>query len=462
MRFALVAFCLLASVPASAQRDLQRPVSELPARVAAAAGQLTLYADYAGAAGEQVPVYLVNRTGAAIVLDTQDGDPYLVRDVRIDGAWVRAEPFAYSFCGLSYYQVRIAPEHFLLVAGRASREGEPAPVRFRLAQHGAVSNVGAGRFSREQVLAAAHDVMAMRSAGARAIEDALVRTPPFPAHERVAAFHRLRGLPAQEAMPIALRVLGDAASSDSDLREALDVAHAVDPAGLARHVLALLDRPPSPLRTRTLARLQYVSVDDDAVVRRILAIGSQPGAPELRYLIPIVARTRRPDVRASLLAITRDARYDAQARLSARYHLEEWYGVDAVDVIAQPVGDWSDGHRLPVRMTVRLTNTSGHALDFRYAQLTDFLSLYVTRDRGDGLEFIEPRAGVRWFTSPRGATTAVHLAPGATQTFELELLDYFALAPGSAVTVWVSARIPGVHDEIAQLGGSGSGVNVQR
>lgn len=460
VRALLAAMVLLLAGPAAAQPARgERPIAELPRGVAAAPGALSLVADYRNAAGGQVPVYLVNRTGAAVELETQDGDPYLVREVELDGRWVRAEPFLFSFCGLSYYAVRVEPGHFLTFGGRSPDASERGRVRFRLGQHSVpvVSNVGAGRFSRDEVLAASHDVMAMRASSARGIEDALFRQPPLPQHERRAAFRRLGELPAAEAMPIVLRVLRESASDD-DLDEALRAGGALDPSALARHVLGVLDGP-SPLRARTLGRLRYASVSDEALERRLLALVMRPDEPELRVVIPLVARTRRPEARAALIAIADDPRYPVQARIVARYQLEQWFSTHAVRVIARPVGDYSGGHRFPVRMELHVTNTSGRAIDFRYGRLSDFMTLYVTRDGRDD-EHVLPRASVRWRTTPGNASTAVHLASGEERVFAFDLLDYFDLPAGAQVTVWASVRIPGVHGEIPQLG-SGSGVNVQ-
>ena len=50
------------------------PLKELPARVKAPAGRLTLFADYKDVRGEQVTLYLVNRTGKKLAFDSQDGE----------------------------------------------------------------------------------------------------------------------------------------------------------------------------------------------------------------------------------------------------------------------------------------------------------------------------------------------------------------------------------------------------
>lgn len=466
VRAIVVSLLFLLAAPAVAQPSgAQLAIASLPRGVEAAAGRFTVWANYASAAGGHVPVYLVNRTATPITLDAQDGNPYLVRDVEIDGRWVRAEPFLFSDCGLSYHTLRIDPDHYVRVSAIAPGAGEPARVRYRLARRSApaVSNIGSGRFSREAARAAAQDELAMQSADVRAIEAALFGTPPLSRREREMAFRRLGELPAADAMPLLLRVLGDPSRSEEDLDLAIRVASALDPALLARHVLGVIDRAPPRLRRLTLSSLRFVTLADDALHARLLALATRAREPELGYVLPLIAQTRRPDARAALIAIAADARYSARDRIHARYQLEQWFATSSVGVIAQPIGNYSDGHRIPVRMTVRLTNTTGRSIDFRYSQLTDFLTLYVTREQGRDREFLEPRPSVRWLTTPGATSTAVHLAPGAEQTFSFDLLDYFDLPTdrGSAVTVWVSARIPGVHGEIPQLGGGGSGVNVQ-
>ncbi len=78
------------------------PNVDLPKQVPAPKGELTLFADYAAADKDGVPLYLINRTDRIASFPAQDGDIYLKLEHRLsDGTWERAQSHAYSNCGNS-------------------------------------------------------------------------------------------------------------------------------------------------------------------------------------------------------------------------------------------------------------------------------------------------------------------------------------------------------------------------
>lgn len=468
MRIAIaLSFLLGIVVPGAAEAQVeptdQRPVRELPRGITAVPGTFTLRADYGAPSHRGVPVYLINRTISAITLASQDGDPYLVREVELGGRWVRAERFESSFCGLSYYDMRIEPEHFVRVTGSFPSQGERGRLRYRLFRHPgqAVTNVGAGYFTRDDVSAAAHDTLSLSVGDVTQIESVLFAAPPIDPMERQMAFRRVAQIPASDATPLLLRLLGDPQRSSDDIAEALRALREVDRPTLVQHVRGVLSGGSARVRRVTLGALRYIeSLEDPWLFNRLLELGRDPREPDLGYVIANLARARRPEVRELLISVRDGARYPTQARIEARYQLEQHFSTELVRVMASPVGNYSDGHPSPVRMVVTLHNVSARAIDYRYSRLTDFLSLYVTRSDDVDRVFIPPRQTVRWFTTPGSDTTLLHLEPGATVELPIVLLDYFDLPPGSQVTVWVSARLPG-HGPIPQLGSGGSGVNIQ-
>ncbi len=158
-----------------------RPLIALPAQIWAPAGYFSIVADYEHAERARwkqviggrfglsvivggVPVYLINRTGRPLVLDTQDGDVYLKLEYEIaPGVWRRAEPHYYNSCGNAYdRQVVMLPESFIRVIGYQPPEhGRPARVRYALygQEFLAESNAGAGQVNDTDIVYAANDLM---------------------------------------------------------------------------------------------------------------------------------------------------------------------------------------------------------------------------------------------------------------------------------------------------------------
>lgn len=140
-----------------------QPLPALPAQVQAAEGELTLWADYTSAEKSSVPLYLVNRTAADVVLGTQDSDLGIKLEFKkADGVWTRAQAHLSSFCGNSYYPVTLPAGHFFMLRGYRAAGGEPHLVRY--AFHGGlklVSNTGEGLVSPGDISAVRRDYLAM-------------------------------------------------------------------------------------------------------------------------------------------------------------------------------------------------------------------------------------------------------------------------------------------------------------
>lgn len=149
--------------PALAEPD--NNVSELPDYIKAPASRLALVADFDHSTKGAIPVYLINRSGKDIRLMSQDGDVYLKLEYQdSSGAWKRAQPHAYSWCGNSYVPLPLLRNDcFIIVEGYQPAQGESAAVRFRFyGDLDLASNVGQGLIRREDVQRAENDAMAVR------------------------------------------------------------------------------------------------------------------------------------------------------------------------------------------------------------------------------------------------------------------------------------------------------------
>lgn len=469
MRWLLVFSLLAFASPALAQRGpapgpFGRALRELPreARASAAPGQLTVWADFSAAADGRVPVYLINRTGGELVLEAQDGDPYLLREVERDGRWVRSQTFRYSTCGLSYMDMRVGDDHFEVVRGEAPPPtGPTAPTRYRLYNQSVDvwSNVTSASYAPEVIQQASHDQLALRTGGAATVEAALFAQPALPEHERYAAFVRARELTPAVAVPLLLRVLGDGSRNPYDLHEALQALGELDGDALAQHALGVLARPPSTLRTRLLSDLRDVSsIGSAELVTRLLELAAEPGDPDISYLLQNIARTREDRARDLLEQLEADTSRPVRVRIRAAYERAQWFSEDRIRLRVRPVGSYSGGHPAPVQMELELENTTEETIEFRFRELHEIFTFFASHARGRDNWLIEPRQ--RYAGDPAATETLVRLAPGERRTFGFHLLDYFDLPARDHVTVWVSVKIPGLHSSPA-LAGGGAGVNVQ-
>ncbi|MBK8094824.1 MAG: hypothetical protein IPK32_23370 [Verrucomicrobiaceae bacterium] len=136
------------------------PLVDLPAKVQATEGVLTLWADFEANESQGVPLYLVNKTNEDISLDTQDRDLYIKLEYQdTDGSWKRAQVHMSSWCGNSYYPVNLPARQFFKWHGYRPAEGELKTVRYAKKGSEFISNTGKGRISKQDLDAVATDHM---------------------------------------------------------------------------------------------------------------------------------------------------------------------------------------------------------------------------------------------------------------------------------------------------------------
>ncbi len=167
----LLAFVILASCGTAHGQEAARTFvgeaaanADLPASVQAADGAVSLWADFDKAGEEVVPLYLINKTSAPVIFDSQDGDIYLKLETQDEkGVWVRAQTHRYSDCGNSYGGRTLQPGMHFRYSGYRSGAGREAKVRYSLhSGQTLISNVGNGRVSDADVEAARFDGMSLR------------------------------------------------------------------------------------------------------------------------------------------------------------------------------------------------------------------------------------------------------------------------------------------------------------
>lgn len=131
------------------------PIAMLPNRVFAPPGDLSLFADKEDVRGEQIVLYLVNRTSDPIRFGAQDGDVYIKLEGRAkDGAWERAERHMRSgWEGSFRFKPELPAGHFFMLLGRYPKGGEERTIRYRMyTEAGVASNEIGGRVDRGEIL----------------------------------------------------------------------------------------------------------------------------------------------------------------------------------------------------------------------------------------------------------------------------------------------------------------------
>lgn len=163
---ALAAFVLAIALMTPPAATAETSNLFLPNRITVDPGRVSLYADYEAVSTDgSIPVYLVNDSGRELVLDTQDGNPYLKLEYRdAAGNWVRAQPHGYSWCGNSYVSQTLRPGHHLVLAGYQRVNGERQTVRYRLYEQAIdiTSNAGEGTVSMRDVELASQDALSVK------------------------------------------------------------------------------------------------------------------------------------------------------------------------------------------------------------------------------------------------------------------------------------------------------------
>ena len=137
--------------------------ASLPAHVKAAAGQVTLYADFDHADEKGVPLYLVNRSQVPLHLASQDGDLYFKLERQApSGPWERVQSHAFSWCGNSYGGEVLQPGMHRQFYGHRPVNGERGKVRY--AGYGSLkveSNAGDGLWSPSEADLARKDRLSL-------------------------------------------------------------------------------------------------------------------------------------------------------------------------------------------------------------------------------------------------------------------------------------------------------------
>ena len=173
--------------------EVGEKLENLPEEIKFQPGQVSLFADYEGAAAGkryfsgklheerpgdsqrpvQVPIFVINDSDQKLSLPHQDGDIYLKQEVHEDGEWIRSQPHISSWCGNSYGMMELPPKHFFLGSAllHSSDDAEPREVRYRFYRRGMedqdatlFSNVGQARVSSKSIEQAQYDTKAISGA----------------------------------------------------------------------------------------------------------------------------------------------------------------------------------------------------------------------------------------------------------------------------------------------------------
>lgn len=139
------------------EKDWSLPISRLPKQITYVPGKFSLHADFQSLRdGEPLVLYLINDTDKEVVLPSQDGDVYIKQEAKVNGEWVRSQPYIASWCGNSYYEMPpILPHQFAgypagytgwvpRIEAQEGDKGEILPVRYRFYTdlHDVISNEG--------------------------------------------------------------------------------------------------------------------------------------------------------------------------------------------------------------------------------------------------------------------------------------------------------------------------------
>lgn len=225
---ASVTFCFVAHAdeqPLHTSLGTGRPIAELPAHVRAAEGKLSLFADFEDVRGENIVLYLVNKTGKRHEMNAQDRDIYVKLEAKVmQNLWERAQTHTYSWCGNSYFPVVVAPKSFHVFLGHYPSEGEPRDVRYvSYKNEHLVSNIGRGRVRPAEMKQAKYDRMAIETGDFDFVSQVALRkhvAEPLAGYwknSRQIAVYSLRRFPRVQAAPVLNQLLDD---EDEHVRQA--------------------------------------------------------------------------------------------------------------------------------------------------------------------------------------------------------------------------------------------------
>lgn len=420
------------------------PISKLPENVKPVEGKLSLHADYRDVRGNRVVLYLVNRTKEAVVLPAEGSNVYIKQETRRkDGGWERSQSHNYSWCGNSYHEVTIPPEHFILVGGWRSLQGKMQVVRYRLYGKDVVSNTGRGPIDPTEVEKAKSDLMTVAFGNIDLVKRVMFGKPESNRLQRTMAVGRLGELPRDESLPVLERLLKSVKLMQDLFPETVLSFIKVAPERFAPHARKFLVEGNAEQRAFLLQHPSIFAKVDDKAVREVLMKDLRdPKTLDFRLVASFLAERGQPGLENLLESIQDSEKYPEHLRIAARYERERSFGDKKLRITVESIG----GYRRkppPLPLIVKLTNTSKQTISFRYRAPSDILSLYV-KIRG---RFLEPDPGVVWFRPATvGRTHTVRLKPGETHELRMNVRDYFDLPKGTDYCyVSLSCSLPGVH-----------------
>jgi|GEM_PF-6128914 len=139
------------------------PNVDLPPQVIAPNGRFSLFADYANATKDGVPLYLVNRTDLPITIPGEDSELIVkLHGKAADGFWQRAQAYLGSACSTLRPSPTVSAGQHLKTLGYQPTGRTKGKIRYQLYLSSTylISNVGDGLWSGDDVSASYSDRMA--------------------------------------------------------------------------------------------------------------------------------------------------------------------------------------------------------------------------------------------------------------------------------------------------------------
>lgn len=452
--------------------------TELPERVQAPDGVVSLFADYDDLWQGGVVVYVVNKSSQPLALQAQDHEIYLKQETRDEnGKWTRSETHDYSDCGNSYRSVEFPPGTYRCYLGWIPQSDHVAEVRYHVQGHDdLVSNVGRLPFDPKLITRCRYDAMALGSGSQEAIEIVLFGDPEtkekiwgiLPEEEaRGQVESAILGLARMDpaiARPIIDRFFVQEELPDECFEEMLSLLGEEHPQLVQPFARQALEGGPSQKRDIVLSN-PWLFQRDPATAVKILHPEVGPENPRIRLLLEFFSGLKAEEGRAVLRLVIVDGSYSDDLRLKAQFLLACSHNDKRVRIRARFV-DYKDesGLELPGRMAVTITNRSDREITFTYQEPSEIFRPYVILYHEKTARYLVPRGGLegsippppvdipKEADAPRAQeTTTVTLAQREKYVVEVDLLDFFQLPhpkPGQEfeLGLQITCQIPGVHD----------------
>jgi hypothetical protein len=126
----------------------------------------------------QITVFVVNDTNDTLEVPSQDGDIYLMLEVKLDGKWQRAQHYRSSWCGNSYRKLPLPPHSCVQVYGYSPTAGRMATCRYVI-NNGAANRLMSEEFedtySADDVALSQYDMLGLREAPLQTLKAFLLR-----------------------------------------------------------------------------------------------------------------------------------------------------------------------------------------------------------------------------------------------------------------------------------------------